>query len=1160
LSASNVRLFISVNILGKDFPAMLDTGSSVSIIGDDVISQVQSVGVKCKKLSKEIRFLKGTCHSDRMVTVNVDFEHGKKRQSFLLVPGALKTVLLGRDFIGPAQIGINIGLEGWTVGKNKEIYPFIPTPDCFLLSSDYSESDLIPISKRIDDKNDTISPSAPNEDDIETESFEYMNSEPAQILANWENFPDLKDPDVEIIPQVQLAPTAESNIFLEAPAGLHEDARGKLALVMNKFTSIFTKRPGLCSLYKHQINTGDHSPLKSNLRPMNVAKRQIFDQYFFELIKYDVIERSQSSWSSSAFLVPKQDGSMRFVVDYKPLNSITIPDVYPMSRMDDMLAILCQCQYFSTFDLAKGFFQIEVVPEHRDKTAFISHHGLWHFKRLPMGLSNSPATFVRCIDHVLGDLKWKICAVYFDDIIVFSSTFEEHLLHLEMVLTRIKEAGLTINPSKVQLCRQKLKFLGHVIEPGKCLPNPEKVEVVRNYPVPISALHIQKFLGLVGFYLKFIPDFATHAKPLYTLIKKGVKFAWNSEAQNGFDELRNSLTSLTEVYLPDLNLPFIIQCDASDSGLGAVLVQEKDGRRYPIWFASRSLKSAETRYSVSEKECLSVLWAIEKFRGYVEYSHFIIETDHQALSWLRKLKEPAGRLARWFLTLQMYDFEVRYKPGDSVNMRGADALSRLPAILHMEECGSVSRFDIIEEQEKDDELSKLVQFLRGIYSPLSFREKEHLKLEGERSFISEDGLLMRYVGPKSRPWEDEALFWRIWVPKSLRSKLIFAFHNTLISGHMGIRKTFHRLEERFYWKNMRRDVSSFVNRCAKCQVSKIVRIPPAPASSFNADSPWEVITVDLMGPYPPGTYQSTFLLVVVDMFTKYVELFPLRKAKTEAVTDMLWQVCCRWGVPKVILSDNGTQFTSGHYSDWCRAPGIKPFYISAYHPQANLTERYNQTIKTMIVSTIEKCKHWDRHLPELAFALRTAQNDSTQFSPDYLNTGRIFRTPFDTQIDISLPSSKDVQDIGKRINMIQSIARDNIQQSKEVYLANYNKKAKERLISVGDKVLLKSHFLSDSSKGFSSKLAPRREGPFLVTKKISENIFELQSIESGQVVRKVHINELVPFLDAVDQDAAPKAICPVQAKSASPTTSVLLSDVLSGTDELVPVSASFSRE
>jgi len=325
------------------------------------------------------------------------------------------------------------------------------------------------------------------------------------------------------------------------------------------------------------------------------------------------------------------------VVYYKPLNAITVADVYPMSLMDDMLSILWQCQFFSTFDLSKGFYQIAMASENKAKTAFLSHHGLWQFKRLPMGLKNSPATFVRCVDQVLGDLKWKVCAVYFDDTIIFSSNFEEHVRHIDLVLGRLKEAGLTIHPKKVQLCCQRLKFLAHIIEPGRCRPNPEKVEALRKFPTPPNSKQIMIFFGLVDFYRKFVPNFAKMAKPLNELTRKIKSFVWTQETEDAFQSLRDSLSNMAEVYLPDLNHPFLIQSDASDIGLGAVLLQEKDGIRYPVWFASRSLKPAETRYSVSEKECLAVLWSNEKCCGFVEYNHFVVETD-QSFSLVTKDK------------------------------------------------------------------------------------------------------------------------------------------------------------------------------------------------------------------------------------------------------------------------------------------------------------------------------------------------------------------------------------------------------------------------------------------------------------------------------------------------------------------------------------------
>jgi len=881
---------------------------------------------------------------------------------------------------------------------------------------------------------------------------------------------------------------------------------------------------------------------------MNHAKCKIFDENFFELLKYDIIEKSNSPWAANGFVVPKKGGGHRVVIDYKPINKITTPELYPITRMDDMLSILGPCCYFSTFDLSKGFHQILMSPTDKMKTAFLSHHGLWQFKRLPMGLRNSPATFMRCLDQVLGDLKWKICAVYFDDIVIFSRTFEEHLAHIQMVLQKLSEAGLTIHPGKIQLCRKKFKFLGFIIEPGKCRPNPEKVECLRNYPRPKDLKQVQRFLGLVGFYRRFIPDFAKYAKPLTMLLKKDNKFIWSLNEQKSFDYMKTTLTEMTEVYLPDLNGPFVIQSDAADRTIGSILLQEKDGIRHPIWFASRSLKPAEINYSTSEKECLAVLWAIEKFRGFIEYSHFVVETDHQALKWLQNIKEPSGRLARWFLTLQMYNFEVRYRPGNSPQIRGADALSRISNILLIEFPNNITRLCMIYAQNKDSNLQAIIQFMKNDNPP----DNPRLKKLSQRCFIAADGLLFKYAGPPGKPWEDESSFWRVWIPESLKYNIIEMFHSNVTSGHLGIRKTYGRLEMRVYWKNLRKDIAHFVNRCQVCQTSKNPRLPPVPAnSSFNSEFPWEVITIDLMGPYPRGCKGHTHILVIVDMLTKYVELMPLRTITSKSILENLWRICCRWGVPRVILSDNGRQFTSNLYIEWCDSLGIKPFYISPYHPQANLTERYVQTVKGMIVSTISRCKDWDKFLPELSFALITSVNDSTLFTPAYLNTGREFRTPFDNQMNLSLCASshKDLTDLGRKIDIILQVARDNISSSQETSLSYYNRRTKARHFEIGSKVMLKTHFLSDASKGFSAKLAPKREGPFEVVKVVTDNIYDLVSLSTGQKVFKVHINELSPFLELEIEDvqSIQKTSRALSSKSTAPNSNpksaVLLSPV-----------------
>ena len=370
---------------------------------------------------------------------------------------------------------------------------------------------------------------------------------------------------------------------------------------------------------------------------------------------------------------------------------------------------------------------------------------------------------------MLGSIKWKFCAVYFDDIVVFSKTFEDHMYHIKEVLKRVQAAGLTINPKEVQLCRQKFEFLGFIITPGKCAPDPEKVAVLNNYPIPKTKNDIQKFLGLAGFYRRFIDSFSLTAKPLTNLIKKDVDFEWSDETQTAYDPIRNSLTDLSQLFLPDLNKPFIIQTDASEVGLGAILMQERDSLRLPIWFASRALKPAETRYSVSEKECLAVIWAIEKFRGYIEYTHVIVETDHVALSWLRAIKKPAGRLARWFMTLQMYDFEVRYRPGKSAAMRGADALSRLPELVCLVSNDPIDRLMLVNEQNNDPLLKDVIAFHKDPNSVSNEHRRNKIKFLAQFSKVSDDGMLMKYVGPRVKPWQDEELYYRIWIPQNFRT-------------------------------------------------------------------------------------------------------------------------------------------------------------------------------------------------------------------------------------------------------------------------------------------------------------------------------------------------------------------------------------------------------
>jgi hypothetical protein len=403
------------------------------------------------------------------------------------------------------------------------------------------------------------------------------------------------------------------------------------------------------------------------------------------MLKHDIIRPStKSEWASPVILVPKKNGKLRFCVDYRQLNKVTKKDNYPLPRINEILDSLGNAQWFSSLDLASGYWQVEMREEDKPKTAFISRNGTYEFNVMPFGLCNAPGTFQRCMDTVLGNIIWKHALVYLDDVTAFSQTFEEHLRHLEGIFQRIEKAGLKINPDKCHFGAQSLQFLGHIITNKGILPDPSKIEAIKNYPEPQNLTHLRAFLGLASYYRRFIKDFSKVSAPLYGLLKKDIKYEWTDERQQVFQFLKDQLISAPLLSYPDFTKPFILFTDASLTALGAVIEQVgDDGQRHPIAYASRSTTSAEKKYSSTELECAAVVWAVNYFRPYLYGKHFTIYTDHSALQWLLKLKTIknglTGRLARWQLILQPYDYEIKYRPG-TVNSN-ADALSRIPTPL-----------------------------------------------------------------------------------------------------------------------------------------------------------------------------------------------------------------------------------------------------------------------------------------------------------------------------------------------------------------------------------------------------------------------------------------------------------------------------------------------
>ncbi len=452
---------------------------------------------------------------------------------------------------------------------------------------------------------------------------------------------------------------------------------------------LFMDTPGRTDLVDHAIILKDPKPVRQSVYRVPEKLLSVMKQESHTMKQLGVIEPSSSEWSSPIVLVPKKDGTLRFCLDFRKLNSVSKFDPYPMPRVDELVERLGRANYLSTLDLCKGYWQVPLNPACKEFTAFRTPYGHFQFRVLPFGLHGAAATFQRMMDQVLRGTE-DYAAAYLDNIIIFSQSWEEHLEHLKEVLTRIKAAGLTIRPDKCALAKPETQYLGFVLGHGVIRPQVGKVEAIKAAGRPETKKQVRAFLGLVGWYRKFIPNFSARAITLTNLTKKTQpnKLVWTEDCEKAFNDLKGALCQEPVLQSPDFEKMFTVQTDASLHGIGAVLLQEEQGQLEPVVYISRKLLPREVNYSTVEKECLAVKWALDSLRYYLLGRKFRLETDHRALAWLGRMRDTNARITRWFLAMQPFDFEVLYMSG-SQNCT-ADFLSRTPQAVSGEGGGNVT--------------------------------------------------------------------------------------------------------------------------------------------------------------------------------------------------------------------------------------------------------------------------------------------------------------------------------------------------------------------------------------------------------------------------------------------------------------------------------------
>ncbi|KAM7284397.1 uncharacterized protein ISCGN_001491 [Ixodes scapularis] len=456
---------------------------------------------------------------------------------------------------------------------------------------------------------------------------------------------------------------------------LGEDQQKQLRDVISEHSCIFSDVPGKTDWAECRLELTTDTPVHVKQYPLPFATREGVEREVQEMERLGIIEKSQSPYNAPVLLVKKPDGTNRLCIDFRRLNDVLVADSEPMPRADAVFAAAGEKKYFSKVDFVKGYWQIPLSEESKPKTAFSTTSGLFQFRFMPFGIKTAPAVFSKLMHRVVEGIPGV--QHYYDDVLVANATWEEHLTSLSQLFARIETAGLTVRPGKCEFGRENIEFLGHRIGGGELAPLGKTLDRIQAAPAPRTKRQVRAFLGLTGYYRAFIPDYAKISEPLTQLTKKGGNnvVRWTSAHQEAFEELKRRVSSPPILRLPDFSNQFVLRTDASDTSLGAVLMQRHDGTLHPVAYASRKLLPREAAYSTIERECLALVWGVQKFATYLYGVHFLVQTDHQPLSYIQKARQLNSRVLRWSLLLQEYQFSVEHIKGKE-NM-GADYLSRL---------------------------------------------------------------------------------------------------------------------------------------------------------------------------------------------------------------------------------------------------------------------------------------------------------------------------------------------------------------------------------------------------------------------------------------------------------------------------------------------------
>jgi len=810
---------------------------------------------------------------------------------------------------------------------------------------------------------------------------------------------------------------------------------------------------------------------------------------------------SFSSHACPVFFVKKKDGSLRLVVDWRPLNKLTIPNAYPLPDINRVLSSLHGASVFSTIDLAQSFHQLRTHPDSARHTVMTTAHGLFRWNVLSFGQTDAPAACQALLDRVLRGLPFA--KAYLDDIVIFSKSIAEHAAHVRAVLQRLKDYQLHANVAKCHFAYPSITFLGHVVSADGVRPDPDKLRAVQDWPAPTSVTETRAFLGLASYLRRHISQFATLARPLHRLTRTDVPFAWSPTAQEAFDTLKAALTSPPVLAFPNPALPYVIEADASSLGLGATLLQA--GK--VVEYASRSLSDREARLCTRDRELEAVVFACKRWRHFLHTKPVTIVTDHKPLLHLQLRPGVSTRVANNATFLAQFRLSWEHRPGAKLAL--PDALSRCPLATvsqthtRLSESARILTIAVATVESEVQGDPALTAALQAAYprDPTFGPVWEVLRQPdppassfAKRTYFLRDGLL--YTNALSADADGAP---RLCVPKDrhVRGLLLHTVHSAHTGAHPGRRNTVRHLGRRFFWPGLSQDVTSFVRSCTTCQRVKAdhrpragLLHPPEPATS-----PWTDLSVDFCE-MPAADNGQDFILVVVDRCTKRVRLLPCAKTIDAPGAAALFvdHIVPLHGVPRSIIGDRDPRWTADFWSAFWTSLGTNLRLSTAAHPQTDgQTERAIQTVKAALRAVSEgNPRSWPTRLGLVEFALNNQLASATGFSPFFAELGRHPRSPVDALTQTRPTPSPLASDLSSHLEQLAQVIHDNALLTNTRDATRADRHRREHVFTPGTQVLVKtSALLRPADRAIPAAMRDRFSGPFVVTQSVGDNAVRL---------------------------------------------------------------------